>query len=459
MELGAESTDVTEASRRRQFVEALLVRFAFAAAFAVVFAVFGACGWLDWQTCVHATAATGVIAAINLPYWWLAAWAGFPTTHFVAHWIVDVIALTVLVHILGGIDAPYVGLAYTSLILIAAVFGSRGMAIRLAALASLSFATLVICEATGTVAHSSSVWQHHFTPAVQVFSLITVSIFLFGVASVAGTLADQLKAANVSLREFSVRIEEQNRTLERRVKERTSELARATQEIEDLVQIISHDLKNVTVACTETARKLVASEGDTLSPRGKRYATHLLEDARSMSRMLQDLLKLFQDTDAPATKREWVDVAAVVKDSLSRVDYQIEAKGIEVVVGPLPTVYAETSKIRHIFDNLIGNACKYVGDVEPARVEIGGTSTDKTVNFFVRDNGIGLDPRQLARIFQLYHRSPKQEVGGVVQEGHGVGLAIVKRIVERYGGTIAVESAPRRGATFRVTLPRGSEGP
>ena len=79
------------------------------------------------------------------------------------------------------------------------------------------------------------------------------------------------------------------------------------------------------------------------------------------------------------------------------------------------------------------------------------------MTYFVRDNGVGMDERQRARIFQLYHRSPVQEVEGVVQEGHGVGLAIVKRIVERYGGSIVVESVPREGTTFEVTLPRGDE--
>ena len=78
-----------------------------------------------------------------------------------------------------------------------------------------------------------------------------------------------------------------------------------------------------------------------------------------------------------------------------------------------------------------------------------------TVKFFVRDNGVGMDERQRARIFQLYHRGPVQEVEGAVQDGHGVGLAIVKRIVERYGGTIVVKSAAREGTTFEVMLPRG----
>jgi signal transduction histidine kinase len=111
--------------------------------------------------------------------------------------------------------------------------------------------------------------------------------------------------------------------------------------------------------------------------------------------------------------------------------------------------------MRHIFDNLLNNACKYVGDKKPAKIEVAGEASGSLVKFFVRDNGVGMDERQQARIFQLYHRGPVQQVEGAVQEGHGVGLAIVKRIVERYGGTIVVKSAAREGTTFEVMLPRG----
>ncbi|MBY0273874.1 HAMP domain-containing histidine kinase [Candidatus Binatia bacterium] len=299
------------------------------------------------------------------------------------------------------------------------------------------------------------IWGYVLPGQVQVVVLVVGAVYLLTLAWVAGTLGDELKLANVHLEDAGLRLQAQNRDLERRVGERTAKLARATQEIEDLVHIVSHDLKNVAVAVTETARKLVARESGNLSERGRSYADNVLEDGRTMSRMLEDLLLLFRHTEGAGARAEWVDVDAVVRQSLRQLQYQVEAKRIEVSVGPLPSVFADTQKMRHIFDNLLNNACKYVGDKKPARIEVGGEANGTTVKFFVRDNGVGMDERQRARIFQLYHRGPAQEVEGAVQEGHGVGLAIVKRIVERYGGTIGVKSAAREGTTFEVTLPRG----
>ena len=394
-------------------------------------------------------------AAINGLYWGVGRRRGFPIADFAVHQCVDVLVFTVVIHFAGGIHLPYCTLAYSPIVLIAALAESRRVAIGLAGFAILALTSMMVLEGTGTILSYAEIWGYRLPRRAQILALLFSAVYLLALGWVAGTLAEQLKSSNLQLEDAGRRLQEQNRDLERRVDERTARLARATQEIEDLVHIVSHDLKNVAVAVTETARKLVARESANLSERGKSYADNVLEDGRTMSRMLEDLLLLFRHTEGAGTRAEWVDVDAVVRQSLRQLQYQVEAKRIEVSVGPLPSVFADTQKMRHIFDNLLNNACKYVGDKKPARIDVGGEVNGTTVRFFVRDNGVGMDERQRARIFQLYHRGPVQEVEGAVQDGHGVGLAIVKRIVERYGGSIVVTSAAREGTTFEVTLPRG----
>jgi signal transduction histidine kinase len=444
--------------RRRLFVEGLVFRVALCVAFALMFLGLASAGLFPRGRAVAGTAILAVLAAMNGVYWSAGRRAGFPTRHFFAHWAVDIGMLTLLVHQVGGIDAPYGALAYAGLVTFAAVNDSRRTALLLASFSLLAFALLVALEASGVVPRAEGIWRHHYAATAVAVSLVAPFVFLFAVAWVAGTLADHLKSANASLVEVGARIEEQNRTLERRVAERTAELERAHAEIEDLVHIVTHDLKNVSVAATETARKLIATDGEGLSPRGRRYADHLLDDTRGMTRMLENLLSLFRVGEEEGEARQWVDVDAIVRDSFRRLGHEVERRGIRVSVGPLPAAFADPVKMRHVFDNLVDNACKYVGENHPARVEVEGERRGGEVTYRVRDNGIGIDERQLERIFQLYHRSPNQTVGGVAQPGHGVGLAIAKRIVERHGGRIDVESAPGRGSTFIVALPLPEEG-
>jgi signal transduction histidine kinase len=441
--------------RRAVYLAALVARAGLAMAFALVAVGFGVAGWVPWRSVATVSGILILQTVANVVYWNLGKARSFPGADLAAYEVVDVVVVSCVIHFAGGIHLPYCAVAYLSLVLFAAVGESRAIAMRLAVLSILAMTTLVALEESGVVQSYAWIWGYRLPVASQVFALVVSGMFLVNMAWVGGSLSDKLKAANGSLREVRLRVEEQNRTLERKVAERTSELARATQEIEDLVHIVSHDLKNVAVAVTETARKLVARESPNLSDRGKAYADNVLEDGRTMSRMLEDLLLLFRHTEGAGARAEWVDVDAVVRQSLRQLQYQIEAKRIEVSVGPLPSVFADTQKMRHIFDNLLNNACKYVGDKKPARVDVGGEVNGATVKFFVRDNGVGMDERQQARMLQLYHRGSVQEVEGEVQDGHGVGLAIVKRIVERYGGEIVVTSAAREGTTFEVTLPRG----
>jgi signal transduction histidine kinase len=447
------------AVRRKLLIDGLLVRGFLTAVLAILVGTLGAFGFIDGRWAAKATVVILISMSTNGIYWWMGRRRGFPIGDFVYHRIVDILLNTAAIHYLGGIDLPYAVLAYSVLVIFAAVNESRSMAMWLATLSLACFVTVVLLEGYGWIPRATGIWEHSLTPFAQVFSIVASFAFVYALAWTGGTLGDQLKATNAGLREASARIAQQNRDLERRVAQRTAELTRATQEIKDIVYIVTHDLKNVAVAATETARQLSQREADRLSDRGREYASHLLEDGRTLSRMLEDLLRVFQQSDAEGEERTWVDVAATVREVLRRLRHRIEAKGIDVRVGPLPTVFAEAAKIRHIFENLIDNATKYVGDTTPPRVEIEGERRGDMVRFVVRDNGIGLEERQRVRVFQIYHRAPQQEVAGEYQEGHGIGLAVVKRIVERYGGEIGVRSEPGVGSEFWVALPRGEGEP
>lgn len=443
--------------RRRLFQEGLLIRAVLAGVFAIVGVAFWVFGVAPWASVWPPVAFVLGLALVNVPYWFVARATGFPLGQFQVHWAVDIVFLTIMLHYMGGVDAPYASLVYSALVLFAAVSESRRTAMKLAAVSMVSFGALVVLEGTGVVANVDGVWDHHLAARAQIWSLVVSVVFTFALGFVGGTLADQLKQSNAELRAASAALELHNRELEQRVTERTAELAAATQEIADLVHIVSHDLKNVAVGATETARQLSTREQDRLSERGRQYTKHLLEDSRALSRMLEDLLRLFRATDSGAADREWVDVADVVSGVVRRLQPQLERRKIDLVVGELPPVFAEQGKIRHIFDNLIDNACKYVGEVDAPRVEVGGRARGGEVEYFVQDNGIGIGEKQQERVFQLYHRVPVDGVNGDGPDGHGIGLAIVKRIVERYGGRIDLESKLGQGSTFRVRLPGGAE--
>src|SRR5262249_24711230 len=151
-------------------------------------------------------------------------------------------------------------------------------------------------------------------------------------------------------------------------------------------------------------------------------AERLLRDCRTMGTMLRNLLEAAVASEV-AERRELVNVEAVVRDAVARAHGVVESKGIEIVVGDLPSIGAEQQKIYHVFENLLSNACKYVGDKSNPRIEIGGKETPDGVEYYVRDNGVGIETSQLIRTFQLYHRAPDQMVGGQAQQGHGIGLA------------------------------------
>src|SRR6266852_3025219 len=187
---------------------------------------------------------------------------------------------------------------------------------------------------------------------------------------------------------------------------------------------------------------ILQREGAGLGAEGREDLERIVHLAGGTEDMIRDLLELFRITSQPEAPA-WVELGALVERALETLRPQIAAKGVRVEIGPLPRVWGQGRKLGHVVSNLLGNAVKYVA-AEQGEIAVLGGAENGSVCLSVRDNGIGIPPAYHRGIFELVGRVPgrEQEVDGRAVGGTGVGLAIVKRIVEAHRGSVAVESAP-----------------
>jgi signal transduction histidine kinase len=172
--------------------------------------------------------------------------------------------------------------------------------------------------------------------------------------------------------------------------------------------------------------------------------------ALKMEALINDLLE-FSRIGRMTEKKSKFSFAGIVKEVLKTLRPQIQARGIEVnVQKDLPNIYGEKKRFTQVMENLLVNAVKYIGKENPCpRIDIGVQHRDGQKLFFVRDNGIGIEESYFEKIFQVFQRLPSAKRVG---EGTGIGLAIVKRIIEHHGGSIRVTSKPGEGSTFFFTI-------
>jgi GAF domain-containing protein/signal transduction histidine kinase len=224
-------------------------------------------------------------------------------------------------------------------------------------------------------------------------------------------------------------------------------LAKQNVELNAFTYSVSHDLKSPLVTIQAMCGLLQEDYGDRLDEDGLRVLSRITANTTHMASLIGDLLALSRigREARPAEAVLARDVVHAVLDGLSDL---IQARGVAVEVNADVTVWAVRVQLEQIFANLIGNAVKYLGDTATPRIEIGAEEGERAVEFWVRDNGIGIDPAYHERIFELFQR-----LRDVEAEGTGVGLAIVKKILDSAGGRIWVESVPGQGATFRFTWP------
>ena len=231
----------------------------------------------------------------------------------------------------------------------------------------------------------------------------------------------------------------------RRVTARTAELEAANRELEAFTCSVSHDLRAPLRAINGFAKLLSAKEMTALSPAGQDMLRRVVASGAKMAQLINDMLEFSRVTQATLTNTK-VDLHGLAQRIAEELRDTNPAAA--VAIGPLPAVRGNPAMLRQMLANLIGNAFKYSAKTAEPRIEIGVTTSAGETVYFVRDNGAGFDMKYADEMYKLFRRLHHE----YEFPGTGVGLAIVKRIIERHGGKVWAESAPNAGATFYFTL-------
>jgi light-regulated signal transduction histidine kinase (bacteriophytochrome) len=267
-----------------------------------------------------------------------------------------------------------------------------------------------------------------------------------------------LTAANASLQaEIAHRLQAEdeirqlNAGLERRVRERTAELQEANRELKAFSYSVSHDLRAPLRHIGGFVELLGKRATSALDETCRRYLQTIAASVQEAGDMVDALLALSQLGRAEL-RAEIADMDQLVRQTLRDVVQETSGRTINWKIGELPAVRGDLAMLRLVLQNLLSNAVKYTRPREQAEIEIASTCNDAEVVFFVRDNGAGFDMRYVDKLYGVFQRLHRSEEF----EGTGIGLANVRRIIQRHGGRTWAEGAVDRGATFYFSLPKAS---
>ncbi|MBC7252516.1 MAG: hypothetical protein H5T72_00915 [Actinobacteria bacterium] len=245
-------------------------------------------------------------------------------------------------------------------------------------------------------------------------------------------------------------LEDHYRGLERVVEARTAELREKNRELEAYAQTVSHDLNAPLVVISGFLELLKDRAADRLGEEEKEYLERMEKATERMGRLISSLLTYARVGAEPASL-EVVDPGEVFREvAMERaVDLENLQAEVEVEEG-IPPVMADPVRLQQVFSNLLDNALKYRRPDAPLRIRLGWRSEGEMVCLYIGDNGMGIEPGKAEEIFMPFRRLLSCE-----EPGLGLGLPIVKRAVESWGGSIWVESEPGKGAVFFFTVPTG----
>jgi PAS domain S-box-containing protein len=229
-------------------------------------------------------------------------------------------------------------------------------------------------------------------------------------------------------------------------------LRKANEELEHCIGAIAHDLRSPLVGLLGFSRLLRQDYEDSLDETGHHFLDRIEQGARTMESLIHDLLELGRIGEA-SERPVLVDPREVLLQLAAELKPRLEAAGIELVLpgGLVSRMYCDRSRMYQVFSNLLGNAIDHMGQRRGARIEVSIEEDDRQHEIIVSDNGRGVDPAHRERIFEVFQSIGTRSDG---RRGTGMGLAIVKKIVEKRRGRVWVEGEPGCGASFHVTLPR-----
>ena len=257
----------------------------------------------------------------------------------------------------------------------------------------------------------------------------------------------ELKDANDELLELNASLEERvrSRTLELEAQGRL--LARSNEELGQFANLASHDLQEPLRSMSTYLYLLERELGPGLAPEARAHMEAAVGASKRMRDLIAGLLS-FSRLESAGQEPQEVDCGQVVREVLQALNSSITEKKAHVSAGAMPMVPGDRGMIRQVFQNLVDNALKFSDGKEP-EVEIGGEVKGGEALIWVKDHGIGVAPKDFGKLFKLFKRLHTMDE----YPGSGLGLALCKKIVERHGGRLWLESEPGKGSTFFFTLP------
>ncbi|MBI3332817.1 MAG: PAS domain-containing protein [Candidatus Omnitrophica bacterium] len=263
------------------------------------------------------------------------------------------------------------------------------------------------------------------------------------------SLAEDAQEAQKRALKAEEEVKRLNESLERRVSERTTQLEAVNRELEAFSYSISHDLEAPLRAINGFSNVLLEDHSSWMNEEGQRYLRLIRENSRKMSELINDIL-LFNQLGSQPMELTQVEMSGLVKEALEEVRPKASNRRIQLNAKDLPPAWGDRGMIRRLLLELISNAVKFTKEKETAVIEVGGRSEAGRCLYYVKDNGVGFDMQYVQKLFKAFQRLHSEEVF----EGTGIGLAIVRRIVNRHAGEIRAEGKVGEGATFSFAFPQ-----